>query len=213
MLVYPVGMSTFRNPVGPQPSGVYWRRRLIVGLGLVAVIVVILLIVFSPKGGTPAADVSKTKTPVGTSTSSAPPTDPGDVEACANAALSVTANSDKTSYGASDVPQISLTVKNTGEVACSLNAGTDSQVYTITSGDETIWTSTDCQTDEVATQVTIEAGDDVSTAPFEWDRTRSSTKTCDDEDRPKVTANGASYHLTVTIAGVESAKSRQIVLN
>ena len=28
-------MSTFKHPVGPQPSSVYWRRRLIVLIGLV----------------------------------------------------------------------------------------------------------------------------------------------------------------------------------
>ena len=37
-------MSTFKHPVGPQPSKVYWRRRLLVGLGILAVIVVIVLI-------------------------------------------------------------------------------------------------------------------------------------------------------------------------
>ena len=38
-------MSTIRNPVGPQPPSVYWRRRLVALLALVAVIVVIVLIV------------------------------------------------------------------------------------------------------------------------------------------------------------------------
>jgi len=205
-------MSTFRNPVGPQPSGVYWRRRLILGLGIIAVIVIILLIVFSPKGGTPTATTTTTKPPAAVTETSAPPTDAADVEACAKEALEVTANSDKTSYGSGDVPQISLTVKNTGDVACSLNVGTDSQVYTITSGDETIWTSTDCQTDPAAAEQTIEAGKELSTQPFEWDRTRSSPDTCGD-DREQVTADGASYHLEVQIADVTSAKTRQMVLN
>lgn len=41
-------MSTLRNPVGPQPPSVYWRRRIMVLLGLIAVIVVVVLIVVRP---------------------------------------------------------------------------------------------------------------------------------------------------------------------
>ena len=65
-------MSTIRNPVGPQPPNVYWRRRLLLLVGVVAVIVVILLIVFAPKGGSPSA--ADTKTP--SASASAPNPDP-----------------------------------------------------------------------------------------------------------------------------------------
>ena len=45
---YPEVMSTIKHPVGPQSSKVYWRRRLVVGLGLLAVLVIILLIIVRP---------------------------------------------------------------------------------------------------------------------------------------------------------------------
>jgi len=204
-------MSTFRNPVGPQPSGVYWRRRLILGLGLLAVIVVIALIVFSPKGGEPEA--VNTSTPNPATSGTAAPADPdAAVEACADDALVVVANTDKTSYGEGELPQLSLTVTNTADVACELSVGSDVQVYAITSGEEAIWTSTDCQTGAVAATQVVEAGADVSTPAIEWDRTRSSTDTCDAENRDPVIAEGATYRLATSIAGVTSAETRAFIL-
>jgi len=202
-------MSTFRNPVGPQPTNVYWRRRLIVGLGIVAVIVVILLIVFSPKGGTPTA----VETTPPAAASSAAPTDTADTPACAKADVTVEALSDKATYAEDQLPQISVKITNTSDAACEINAGSDVQVYTITSGDETIWTSTDCQSDPVAATKVLAAGEDVESAPFEWDRTRSSTDSCDSEDLKQVTAGGASYHVEASVDGIVSAKTRQIILN
>lgn len=43
-------MSSLRNPVGPLPAKVYWRRRIYVLLGFLAVLAVILLIIFRPQG-------------------------------------------------------------------------------------------------------------------------------------------------------------------
>ena len=204
-------MSTFRNPVGPQPSGVYWRRRLIFGLGLLAVIVAIALIVFLPKGGEPAA--VNTSTPNPSNSASSTPTDSDEpAAACAQGVLSVVAITDKTSYGEGELPQLSLTVTNNGDAACELSVGSDVQVYAVTSGEEAIWTSTDCQTGAVAATQLIEAGADVSTPAIEWDRTRSSTETCDDENRDPVIAGGATYRLATTIAGVTSAETRPFIL-
>jgi len=42
-----------------------------------------------------------------------------------------------------------------------------------------------------------------TSSPITWDRTRSSTTTCDTE-RPAVTAGGATYSLQVTVGPVES---------
>ena len=36
--------APFRNPVGPQPPSVYWRGRLVLGLGWLAVIISVVLI-------------------------------------------------------------------------------------------------------------------------------------------------------------------------
>lgn len=202
-------MSSFRNPVGPQPSGVYWRRRLILGLGVLAVIVIVILIVVNPRGSTPVNAPGTTTAPVSTSPAAVDPNAPA--ADCAKTDLTVTAKTNGTEYKADKNPMLSLTVKNSGDAACTLSAGSDVQVYTITSGEETIWKSTDCQKGAVAATQMVEPGDEVSTTPFSWDRTRSSKSTCD-TDRPKVTAGGASYHLTVSVDGAKSDKSAQFLL-
>ncbi len=52
-------MSTIRNPVGPQPANVYWKRRAFVLLGLIAIIVIIVLIVVGGnRGETPQPNPS-----------------------------------------------------------------------------------------------------------------------------------------------------------
>jgi len=66
-------MSTFKHPVGAQPEKVYWRRRLIVGLGLLAVILVIVLIVVKPGSNTPAGSTTPTSTPTAESSTAATP--------------------------------------------------------------------------------------------------------------------------------------------
>lgn len=194
-------MSSFRNPVGSQPPEVYWRRRLIVGLGALIVIVVILLIVFAPKGGsTPTAGGSDTPRPTDGSAASTPPT-----VACDPANLTVTAATDKPSYATGEVPQLSFTVKNTGATACVLNAGTDQQDFLITSGKqkEKYWDSKDCQSDSTPAQVPLDAGGEISSGvPLEWNRTRSSTSTC--TTGGAAVPAGATYQLTVTVSGVSS---------
>jgi hypothetical protein len=210
-------MSTFKHPVGPQPSKVYWRRRLIVGLGLLAVIVIIVLIVVRPgsSSGTPAGSgkPTSTSTPAAGSTSipTTPTTASGDP--CKPADVTVEATTDAAAYAADQMPKLSLSVTNTGTVACKLNAGTSQQVFTITSGTEVYWKSTDCQAEKVDAEVLLQPGKTISSqTPIDWDRTRSDPATCQ-ATRAPVPAGGASYHLSVSVAGVQSAQTKQFILN
>jgi len=213
-------MSTFRNPVGPQPSKVYWRRRLIVGLGLLAVIVVIVLIFTRPGSGSASgggaggtagtsATPSSDTTPAADSDAAATgdPSDP-----CPPANIAVAAITDANSYAADVNPKLSLSLTNNGASACTLNAGSDVQEYRITSGTELIWSSKDCQSDPVPVAQVLEPGTAITTTPFEWARTRSSSTTCGDE-LPKVTGGGATYRLSVIVDGIESADAKRFVLN
>lgn len=208
-------MSTIKPPVGPQASTVYRRRRLVVGLGLLAVLVIILLIVFRPgSGDDPAAPA-----PTGASAPAETATDPAATAApasstCDPAVVLVEAITDQGSYDSGENPALSLSVTNTGTTACDLNAGTSTQVFTITSGADVYWTSTDCQTDPIDAEVTLEPGVAVSTKdPLIWDRTRSSPETCEISDREAVPGAGASYYLTVSVGGVQSASPTQFLLN
>ena len=211
-------MSTIKHPVGPQASSVYRRRRLVVGLGVLAVLVIIILIVVRPGGG---ADPASTAAPAPTGgtvdpLATADPAAPGAAAgtACNPASVQVEAITDQDSYDPDDEPELSLSVTNTGTTPCDLNAGTATQVFTITSGADVYWTSTDCQSDPSDAMVTLEPGVAVSTkTPLTWDRTRSSPETCEITDREAVPAEGASYYLSVSVGGVESASPTQFLLN
>ena len=211
-------MSTFKNPVGPKPSGVYWRRRLIVLLGLVAVVVVIVLIVVRPgsSSGEPAKAPVTTNTPAPTAAAATSiPTSSASAsgQACKPADVKVEAVTDAASYAAGQLPQLSVALTNTGANACVLDAGTAQQVFTITSGSEVYWKSTDCQSSKVDAQVLLQPGKTISSqTPITWDRTRSDPSTCQAQ-RAQVPAGGASYHLQVSVAGITSATTKQFALN
>lgn len=202
-------MSTFRTPVGPQPSRVYWRRRLVVALGLIAVVVIVILIVVKPGSGTPAP------TPKASNSNSAPAnpgsTNPADAVACDPKKVTIEATTDSNSYDAGVNPILSFTLKSLMTEPCSIGAGSDLQEYKVTSGDELIWTSKDCQTDPVAATTVLMPGVPKAGPPVTWDRTRSSTDTCT-TTREQVIAGGASYHLTVTLGDLASTNDRQFLL-
>lgn len=204
-------MSTFRTPVGPQSSRTYWRRRLVVILGILAVIVVVALIVGRPGSSkTPAstADPKSSSSPA-PATSDAPAAD----GTCAPASISVVAITDAGSYADGQQPLLSLSITNTGTTECTFAVGTDVQDYTITSGTEKIWSSKDCQSAPAALIQTLKPGVALTTTPFAWGRTRSDTATCASTNLPQVTAGGASYHLAATVNGVTSKETKQFLLN
>lgn len=210
-------MSTFKNPVGPQPSGVYWRRRLIVLIGVVAVVVVIVLIVIRPgsSSGEPAKAPVTTDTPKPAAASTSIPTSSASAngQPCKPANVKVEAVTDAASYSAGQLPQLSVALTNTGSNACVIDAGTAQQVFTITSGSEVYWKSTDCQSSKVDAQVLLQPGKTISSqTPITWDRTRSDPSTCQ-AHRAQVPAGGASYHLQVSVAGITSATTKQFALN
>jgi hypothetical protein len=200
-------MSTLRTPVGPQPSNVYWRRRLVVGLGFLAVIVVILMIIFAPRGN----GTSNSTATAPQSSSSASPSPSGSagagatVTACADGTVTVVATTDKNGYAVGELPQLSLSITNEGAVKCTFSAGSDVQEYRITSGSDQIWNSLDCQTEPVAAVVELDAGETLSTTPIPWDRTRSDPSTCAGTRSP-VVAGGATYRLTVIVNEITSAE-------
>lgn len=217
-------MSSLKHPVGPQSSRVYWRRRLVVGLALLAIVVVILLIVFAPRGKSDATAPIATHTAT-TSTpkpTTRPTTNPTTVpttkatasgKACTASAIDVEAITDANSYGPGVQPQLSFSITNTGTKACTFDAGTAKQVFTITSGNEVYWKSTDCQTNPVDTVILLEPGKMLTSNPIAWDRTRSDPSTCSDKQRQAVPAAGASYHLKVQVDGVTSKTTKQFLLS
>ncbi|MEO5920481.1 MAG: hypothetical protein ABIQ01_04985 [Pseudolysinimonas sp.] len=201
-------MSTIRNPVGRQSPSVYWRRRLLVLLGVIAVIVVIVLIVVRP-GGTPTANPTNSASPSGLPSGSPSPsfTSAAGGEACNPSQIAIAPITDSNSYAAGVQPALSMSVTNIGSAPCAFDVGTASQEYIITSGTDRIWSSKDCQTAAAANPQVLAPGVELKTTPFPWDRTRSSTTTCN-TTRPAAVSgpDGPTYKLQVKLGDLESTE-------
>jgi cytoskeletal protein RodZ len=217
-----------------QSPAVYRRRRLVLLVGLVLIVALVWLLIAQPwrssAAPTPAATPAAS-TPAATPASTPAATEPANdgansdavdpaaestagVPACTDADVTVEALTDQTSYAADQNPQLSIRLTNTSDADCTLNVGTTGQSFTITSGNDTWWRSTDCQSEPSDTVATISAGQTVtSAAPITWDRTRSSVDTCQDANRVKAPGGGASYHLAVAIGGIPAQSTAQFVLN
>ena len=204
---------------------VYRRRRLALLLLILVVVAIVWVLVAQPwRGGaatdaTPEVQGSATPSASPTATPSAPvaPSASGSVTAtgtlpdCTPADVSVEAVIDQSTYAADQNPQFSIRLTNSGH-DCTMNVGTTTQSFIVTSGSETYWRSTDCQTEPSDMIVTISAGQTVtSAAPIVWDRTRSSVDSCG-VARESAPGGGASYHLAVAIGGITSANTAQFIL-
>lgn len=140
------------------------------------------------------------------------PTAPAGPVECTASDITVAALSDKSEYGQGENPQLSIKLTNTSANPCTMNVGTSAQSFTVTSGSDVWWRSTDCQAEPSDMEVTLAAGQVVtSSAPLTWDRTRSSVSSCGGE-RPYAPGGGATYHLSVSIGGIPSSGTASFIL-
>ncbi|ROQ37216.1 hypothetical protein EDF46_2669 [Frondihabitans sp. PhB188] len=225
---YPVRMSSFKHPVGSKPPSVYWRRRALVLGALVVLLLVIVLIAVRPGAGTSASPTPSPSASAAASTKASPApaasSKPSAAAApkpsataapsgtCDAAQISLKPIADASSYSSLEQPKISMSITNTSTTACALDLGSAEQVLSITSGAETYWSSKDCQVAGTHQKITITAGQTLKTPAITWDRTRSSTKTCD-SSRSSVPAEGASYHLSVSVGAIDSSTTALMILN
>ncbi|MEV8249476.1 hypothetical protein AB0O87_00960 [Microbacterium sp. NPDC076768] len=211
-----------------RPSAaVYRRRRLVVIGGLVLLLVAIgvgawLLIAKSGSAAetSPSPSASATSSPAPTSTDSAESPEPSPsaaetptVAACAAKDIDVVAVTDAQTYAAGVLPKLSISLTNNGANDCTIDVGSTTQVFTVSSGSDVWWRSTDCQENPSSMIATLAAGTTVTSKdPVTWDRTRSSVETCDQENRQRAPGGGASYHVEVSIGGFTSLSTAQILL-
>ena len=221
---------------------VYRRRRLVLIIALLVIAGVIWLLIAQPWRGwgaestgddaRPQTQNTATSLPVptspqpnptgtgavegavveGTSTPSATPGATPTAQPCVAGDIVVEPVTTQDSYTSDQSPQFLISLTNNG-ADCTLNVGTSAQSFTVTSGSDTWWRSTDCQSEPSDMIVLVAAGQTVSSAaPLEWDRTRSAVGTCGDTTRPVAPGGGASYHLSVEIGGVASTEPKQFLL-
>lgn len=221
-----------------QSAAVYRRRRLVFFTGILLVLALVgggvWLAIAQPwvsdgPGPVPESTQTPTQTPTPDPTATDAPTPtatPGDqtpepeesdgpvAVACEGPDILVEAVTDAESYGSGENPKLSIRLTNTSGQDCVMDVGTATQRLVVSSGPDVWWRSTDCQEESSSLVATIAAGETVeSREPVVWDRTRSSTTTCDDENRPRAAAGGASYHVQVEIGGFSSMQTTQIFLH
>ncbi len=224
--------------MSPRQSAAVYRRRRIVVLGIIIVLLALLTALVwslvaragsgagpkptpttsspSPRATTPSPSAAPATSPATGPAATPGPTSTADAGPvpCSPADVKVTAVTDHDTYSADENPQLSISLTNSSAKDCTMNVGTTKQVFTITSGSDTWWRSTDCQENPSDAIQTIKAGATVtSSAPVVWDRTRSSVDTCSATDRQRAPGGGAAYQLRVSIGGLESAAPVQFLLN
>lgn len=213
-------------------AAVYRRRRLVVVIGLLLVIAMVVAGVWLAVAQPWAASDSSPKKPASSSSSSASsspepttaettdaatpsPTasETPEIVACEAADVEVRALTDAEAYEPGALPQLSIELINKSGRDCTINVGSSTQRFVVSSGSDVWWQSVHCQEEPSDMFVTLKAGTSVkSVTPVVWDRTRSSVDTCQEKNRPRAPAGGASYHVAVEIGGFASVQSKQFIL-
>ena len=194
-------MSALFVPVGPEPSFVYWIRRLTLLLALGTLIFGIWW-VFTSRGSTeqssPAPTSSPSAEPSAYSTaesSPAPTVDPpaasetgsGAAETgtaaagavpvdCQDSVIKVKARSDKSTYTVGETPELKLTITNIGDLACNRDVGPRANELEVTSGGYHVWSSDDCSASDASKIIVMKPGEKVSST-ITWNG-RLSEKGC-----------------------------------
>lgn len=168
-------------------------------------------------GPAPTSSATTGPTPSGSASPGPSPSPSADatpaVVACEAKDVEVRAVTDAESYTDGASPQLSISLTNKGATDCTIDVGSATQVFTVSSGSDVWWRSTDCQENPSSMIATLTAGSTVvSKEPVVWDRTRSSVETCAQENRQRAPGGGASYHVGVSIGGFPSAVTTQILL-
>ncbi|MER7446711.1 hypothetical protein [Microbacterium sp. NPDC097977] len=214
-----------------QSAAVYRRRRLVTLVAVILLLAVIAAAVWAlvarpwasatEAGPAPTSSATASATPSASpdaTPSESPAPEPSAEEspglvACKAGDVEVAAVTDAESYPAGVLPQLSISLTNRGSTDCAIDVGSTTQRFTVSSGSDVWWTSTDCQENPSSMIATLAAGATVtSKVPVTWDRTRSSVETCADENRPRAPGGGASYHVSVEIGGFKGASTAQILL-
>jgi len=118
----------------------------------------------------------------------------------------------KQSFQSGELPLLWYSLTNLGPVPCVFNAGARVTFFTVSSGDETIWSSRDCdRTGDSDLTVLLQPNVPFLAEKAPWLRVRSSDTGCGDGQR-SVVAGGASYHLKVEVNGEISTNRQQFLL-
>jgi hypothetical protein len=173
-----VPVSTFLHPTGPEPPAVYWIRRGAIVLVIITVIAVLWWLVGSILGGDggssaepetqPTSSASSSAAPEASSSASAAASTSAEPVECLDSAITVEATTDASTYPVGSTPRLTLTIINSGDVACKRDVGPKANELEITSGGYHVWSSDDCNASSKSKVVTLEPGEKVASS-ITWD--------------------------------------------
>jgi hypothetical protein len=116
------------------------------------------------------------------------------------------------SFGQATLPALWYEITNNGAVDCKFNVGPRVTFFTISSGDQTYWSSKDCNREGLEDRYALLVGNQPRMAEAtEWERSFSSENGCSLEGNNAVPAGGATYKVRVEVNGVLSEEKRFIL--
>lgn len=151
------------NPVGPEEPRVYWVRRALVAVGVLAVLGLVIALL-AGGGGSSNTAASASPTPVpsvspsasvdpSASPSESPSTDPsaspspsdsGAAAPCADSDIGIEVSSPKESYPVGSKATFIMKITNNSGAPCSRDVGAKANSFLISSGGYRVWSSDDC---------------------------------------------------------------------
>jgi hypothetical protein len=197
----------------PTQQQIYARRRL---LALIALALVGLAIWF---GFSSISSPAQQATPAPTQSAVTESAVANEVTDCAPGVVSVEVmigNETETlnTFGSDELPNIWYAITNTGLEDCKFNVGARVTFYTITSGDQTYWSSRDCdRSADTDSFITLASNQTIEAPKGIWDRVYSSETGCGaDDGNDPVPSGGATYRIKAEVNGVIS-EDKSFILN
>jgi len=160
------------HPSGPEPASVYWIRRAAIILVVITLVVAVWWLLGSLFGGgsSPASgtsdEASASATAAPGDSPSAAASSPANAEPvdCVDSAITVEATTDSSTYPVGSTPRLTLTIINSGDVACNRDVGPKANELEISSGGYHVWSSDDCNASNKSKVVVLEPGEKVASS-------------------------------------------------
>lgn len=200
----------------PTQQQIYARRRGVLLLALLIVGVWAWISFANPFGSSQPALVSPASSSSATVSGEAAPSDEVPVCQPGVVAVEVMIGSETetlNTFGSDATPLIWYSIVNTGLEDCKFNVGKRGTFFTITSGDQTYWSSKQCDRDGLTdSDVVLPSNQAVSAMRAPWDKVYSSENGCNAENNDVVPTGGATYKIKVEVNGVIS-EEKSFILN
>ena len=211
-------MSTVKNPVGPEPTNTYWRRRAAV-LGVLVVILLLGWLLLRAMFGSSAEPEAllPSASPSASPTSSAAPgasdaapsasaspnaaasPSPSARSICSDTDIKVGAATSASSTSVGAGMGLTMTVTNTGDAACNRDVGAGANELRITSGSALVWSSDFCSPSDTSDAVAL-----TPDKPFTTSVTWSGTVTAKDCPADQPLAQPGTYKVQARNGDVTS---------